>query len=95
MIQNANQSTQLSDLLQRMTPGQRLRAHKLLAEYAALKREVLNPTAIEEAFPCLASPRSSLSPDRLTTFALYEEVVDGDLAAQAQRASYRASEEQQ
>jgi hypothetical protein len=82
----------LSDLVHRMTPGQRLRVRKLLDEFAALKREVLYPTPIEVAEPCLASPRSALNPERLARFALDDEVRDRGLAAQASRASYQAAE---
>jgi hypothetical protein len=82
----------LSDLVQRMTPGQRLRLRKLLDEYAALKLAVLYPTTIDVAEPCLASPRSSLNAERLSTFALDDEVRDKGLTAQANRASYQAAE---
>lgn len=95
MIQEARHFTQLIDLLPRMTPGQRLRARKLLDEYAALKREVLNPTPVELVEPCLASPRSSLSPEHFAQFALGNEVRDGKLAADAKRESYQAAEEKQ
>ena len=95
MIQEARHSIQLIDLLPRMTSGQRMRARKLLDEYAALKREVLNPTPVEVIEPCLASPRSSLSPENFAQFALGNEVRDGALTAQAKRETYRASEEKQ
>ena len=82
----------LSELVQRMTPGQRLRMRKLLDEYAALKQSVLYPTPIEVAEPCLASPRSGLNPERLAGFALDDEVRDKGITAQANRASYQAAE---
>ena len=86
------QPQSLSELVQRMTPGQRLRLRKLLDEYAALKFAVLYPTPIDVAEPCLASPRSSLNAERLSTFALDDEVRDKGLTAQAHRASYQAAE---
>ena len=95
MIEQLASQNSLSDLVHRMTPGQRLRARKLLYEYAALKREVLSPTPLEVVEPCLASPRSSLSPEHLAQFALGNEVRDGALTAQAKRETYRASEEKQ
>lgn len=93
MIQEASQSTQLADLLPRMTARQRLRVRELLDEYAAIKRAVL--TTIEEIEPCLASPRSSLSPERLAQFAVSDEVRDGELAKRAKRESYRETEAKQ
>ena len=93
MIQEARHSTQLGDLLPRMTPRQRQRVRELFDEYAAIKRAVLTP--IEEIEPCLASPRSSLHPERLAQFAASDEVRDKGLAADAKRASYQAAEEKQ
>lgn len=49
-------------LRERMTPAQKSRLSKLLADLKALKREVLNPTPIDVVEPRLASPRSSLDP---------------------------------
>jgi len=49
-------------LLERMSPAQKRRAAVICAEFAELKREVLNPTPIEVSEPRLASPRSSLNP---------------------------------
>ena len=98
MIQECarQQSTKLSDLLQRATPGQRLRMRKLLNEYAALKYAVLNgPAAIEQIEPCLAAPRSSLSPEHFAQCALGDEIRDSELTKQAKREMYRASEEKQ
>ena len=90
MTTSSNNS--LSELVQRMTPGQRLRLRQLLDEYAALKLAVLYPTSVEVAEPCLASPRSSLNAQRLATFAHDDEVRDKGLTAEAKRASYQADE---
>lgn len=90
MTTSSNNS--LSELVQRMTPGQRLRLRKLLDEYAALKLAVLYPTPIDVVEPCLASPRSALNAERLATFAHDEEVRDKGLTAEANRAAYQAAE---
>lgn len=76
-----------------MTPRQRQRVRELLDEYSAIKRAVLTP--IEEIEPCLASPRSSLHPERLAQIALSDEVRDGELAKKAKRESYREAEDKQ
>lgn len=60
------------NLIERMTPGQKVRMSRIYAEYVALKREVLNPTPIEVIEPRLASPRSSLNP------AHFDATFEGD-----------------
>ena len=59
-------------LLKRMTPGQKLRVRQLYEEFAAIKRDVLNPMPIEVIEPHLASPRSSLNP------AHFDATFEGD-----------------
>lgn len=61
-------------LFERMTPLQKKRFAKLLADFKALKREVLNPTPLDVIEPHLASPRSTLDPSRFD--ASFEGIDD-------------------
>lgn len=84
-----------ASLLERMTPAQKVRLTKLLAELKELKREVLNPTPIHVLEPHLASPRSSLNPEHFNGFGIQQEVRDQGLASDAKRADYQARENKQ
>ena len=80
-------------LQERITPGQRLHAKKLIKEMADLKREILHPTPVEVIEPCLAPPRSALHPAHFERMSLDTECRNGGLAVEAHRAIYRAREE--